>query len=222
MKSRLLVENWRSFLNENVDDSEYYTQQYDIGLIPMSAKPFHEGHMFLIRKAADQCKKVIVFVSTSDRKRKKEIPIYGEDMKFIWKNILEDSIKSYFPNVEFEYGGSPIGKVYKLLEEANEIQSDKVYSVYSDATDTIKNYSHSAREKYFGELYNVGNVIFPAEENPELFERGEGSPDVSGTLMRSYLSQGETYKSAFLNGLPDEISSSNKEEIYNILSNRLY
>ena len=87
MKSNFLLENWRAFINEEVD--EYYTQsQYDIGLIPISAKPFHEGHMSLIRKASDECKKVIVYVSTSDRKRKGEITIFGEDMLIIWENIL--------------------------------------------------------------------------------------------------------------------------------------
>ena len=81
MKSRLLMESWRGYLNES--DDYGIEGQYDIGLVPMSAKPFHEGHMALIRKAADECKQVIILVSTSDRARKGEITIYGEDMKMI-------------------------------------------------------------------------------------------------------------------------------------------
>ena len=93
MKSKLLIESWRSFLKEDIEND--YLQQYDVGLVPMSAKPFHEGHMSLIRKASDECKSVIVFVSTSDRKRKGEITIFGEDMKYIWENILIKYL-SYF------------------------------------------------------------------------------------------------------------------------------
>ena len=87
MKSKILLESWRSFINENIDD-DFLTEQYDIGLVPMSAKPFHEGHMFLIRKAIDECKKVIVYVSITDRSRKGEITIFGEDMKYIWFHKL--------------------------------------------------------------------------------------------------------------------------------------
>ena len=220
MKSRILLENWRSFVNENIDDS-LVISQYDIGLVPMSAKPFHEGHMFLIRKAIDECKKVIVYVSISDRSREGEITIFGEDMKYIWENILKRSINEKFPNVSFEYGGSPVGNVYKKLEEANDIQTNNVYRVYSDVKDTAKNYAAKYRELYFGDLYNRGKVIFPAEESPELFTRGEGSVNISGTIMRSYLSNASEDKFLFLDNLPDEINPDDKEEIFNILFSRL-
>ena len=95
MKSRILLENWRSFVNENIDDS-LVISQYDIGLVPMSAKPFHEGHMFLIRKAIDECKKVIVYVSISDRSRKGEITIFGEDMKYILNISISKFLKKKF------------------------------------------------------------------------------------------------------------------------------
>ena len=221
MKSKLLIENWRSFLKESQEKDKVYTKQYDVGLVPMSAKPFHDGHMFLIRKAVDQCKKVIVFVSISDRVRKGEITIHGEDMKYIWENILEDSIKNKYGNVKFEYGGSPVGKVYKKLQEANDILSGDVYSVYSDAEDTMKNYSHAARVKYFSDLYNSGGVVFPAEESPESFARGEVSPNISGKLMRSYLSNASKDKFLFLDSLPWEINDADKEEIFNILFRRI-
>ena len=221
MKSKLLVENWRSFLKESQEKDEVYTKQYDVGLVPMSAKPFHDGHMFLIRKAVDQCKKVIVFVSISDRVRKGEITIHGEDMKYIWENILEDSITNKYENVSFEYGGSPVRKVYKKLQEANDILSGDVYSVYSDAEDTMKNYSRAERIKYFKDLYISGDVVFPAEESPESFTRGEGSPNVSGKLMRSYLSNASEDKFLFLDSLPWEINDADKEEIFNILFRRI-
>lgn len=222
MKSRILLENWRSFINENTDSSPITGEEVEvIGLVPMSAKPFHEGHMSLIRKASDECNRVIVYVSTSDRKKKGEFPIFGEDMKYIWENILEDSIKNKYPNVSFEYGGSPVGKVYEKLKEANNIQDENVFRVYSDIEDTAKRFPAKYKELYFGDLYNRGKVIFPAEESPESFTRGKGSADISGTTMRAYLSNAPEDKFLFLDNLPDEIEPNDKEEIFNILSRRL-
>ena len=39
-------------------------------------------------------------------------------------------------------------------------------------------------------LCDLGQVVFAAEETPGRFERGEGSPDVSGTKVREHLQQG--------------------------------
>ena len=36
------------------DWTDLIAEKYDIGLVPMSAKPFHEGHMSLVRKASDE------------------------------------------------------------------------------------------------------------------------------------------------------------------------
>ena len=228
MKTKLLVENWKNFLNENYEEEvnrdfveETQNTRYEYGLVPMSAKPFHEGHMFLIREASKKCDNVIVFVSTSDRKRKGEITIFGEDMKHIWQSILQPSIESFYTNVEIEYGGSPVRKVFETLQAANEIISDETYYVYSDSDDTSKNYPVKSRLRYFEDLYKSGKVKFAGEEEKEMFTRGEGAPNVSGTLMRQYLSNAPEDKFLFLDGLPTEISDDDKEEIFNILFNKL-
>ena len=111
--------------------------------------------------------------------------------------------------------------MYEKLKEANNIQDENVYRVYSDIEDTAKRFPAKYKELYFGDLYNRGKVIFPAEESPESFTRGKGSADISGTTMRSYLSNGQEDKFLFLYNLPGEIKQSGKEEIFNILSRRL-
>lgn len=218
MKSKLLLENWRSFLNENIEDSPEI-RQYDIGLVPMSAKPFHEGHMSLIRKAIDECKKVIVYVSITDRSRKGEITIFGEDMKYIWENILEKSIKDAYPElkgedegedkIEFEYGGSPVGKVYKKLEEGTFPENiKKTYAIYTGDED---------KGRYSSKYYI--NMIERVHVRPVI--RGKDTPPVSGKLMRSYLSNASEDKFLFLDSLPREVNDNDKEEIFNILFSRL-
>jgi len=206
MSTNILVNSWKSFLSESINDELDYEGQYDIGLVPMSAKPFHEGHMSLIRKASDECKEVIVFVSTSDRKRKGEISIFGEDMLRIWEDILV----KYLPNnITCIYGGSPVRKVYEKLEEGMEDSNlEKDYAIYTGEEDKGR-YS----SKYYAEM--IERVYI------RTMSRGEDTMAISGTLMRSYLSNASEDKFLFLDGLPREISDDDKEEIFNILFSKL-
>ncbi len=57
-----------------------------------------------------------------------------------------------------------------------------------------------------------GQVIFAAEENPEAFTRGSGSPNVSGTKMREALGDGNFEE--FASGLPAGVNAQN---VWNIL-----
>lgn len=201
MKSNILVENWRAFLKEDVD----FESQYDVGLVPMSAKPFHEGHMSLIRKASDECKEVIVYVSTSDRKRKGEITIFGEDMKVIWETIIVNYLP---PGTRCVYGGSPISNVYKTLEDAAALNTETTYAIYSGEED-----ANRFSSKYYASIIDRVHI--------RTLSRGEDTMPISGTLMRSYLSNASQDKFLFLDGLPREISDQDKEEIFNILFRRL-
>jgi len=180
-----------------------------IGLVPMSAKPYHIGHHALAEMAASQNDRVILFVSLSDRKRKGQVPIMGSHMEDIWQTEIEPVLP---PNVEVVYGGSPVRKVYEELERANVSNSDHIYRVYSDPVDTARNYPETNRIKNFRNLYQRGQVIFAAEENPSQFTRGAGTPNISGTAMRNALECGN--KEEFKAGLPDGVD---KERIYMML-----
>jgi len=156
-----------------------------IGLVPISAKPYHAGHHALVTSAANENDKVILFVSTSNRERPGEFPIMGSDMMEVWEKFLEPVLPS---NVTVEYGGSPVRKVYEALGEANEVEDDSIYTVYSDPEDTSKNYSEKSLHKYCSQLRSSGQCILAAEANPEAFTRGVGTPDISGTKVRQMLS----------------------------------
>ena len=168
-----------------------------VGLIPVAAKPYHAGHHALVKMAASENDLVRLFVSTSDRKRKGEMPLLGSDMLRVWREHLEDIMP---PNVEIEYGGSPVQKVYVTLGDAEAAGSGDTFTVYSDPEDTALNYPEKNRVKYFPGLYDAGQVVFAAEENPGRFTRGEGTPDVSGTKMRAAIASGDV--EAFRRGMP--------------------
>lgn len=192
---------------------EAYAPGTKIGLIPMAAKPYHAGHHSLVQTAAAENDQVLLYISLSDRKRKGELTIQGADMERIWKEEIEKILPG---NVTPVYGGVPVRKVYEILGDAEEkLQMDvepPVYTVYSDPTDTARNYSAAYRMKYFPTVASEGYVKFAGEETPEAFTRGEGTPDVSGTAMRASLQCGD--EAAFAEGLPDGVD---KEKIFNML-----
>ena len=175
----------------------------------MSAKPYHAGHHWLVEKAAGENDQVIIFVSTSDRKRKGEKSILGKDMVRVWREELEPIMPN---NVEIQYGGAPVQKVYQAIIDAAAAGSVDTYFVYSDATDTGLNYPEKNRIKYMEPLYSQGQVRFPGEEDPAGFTRGEGSPNVSGTAMRQALQTCDI--EAFRRGLPAGVDV---ENVYDIL-----
>lgn len=173
-----------------------------IGLVPMSAKPYHAGHDGLVRLAAQENEKVKVFVSLSDRKRPGEIPILGSDMSAIWKGHIEPSMPS---NVDVEYVPNPVQAVYKEIGDDNVSNSENTYKLYSDPTDLSQNFPEKSLVKYAGNLYSRKRII------PRAVQRTE-TVDVSGTKMRQYLEAGD--EKSFIKNMPKGV---NGKAIWDIL-----
>jgi ATP sulfurylase len=164
-----------------------------IGLIAMSAKPFHAGHAGLISWAAKENDEVHLYVSLSDRKRPGELVILGSDMEQIWKKYIEQSLPK---NVRVSYGGSPVANVYKELGEANESGSSDEFTIYADPEDLSQNYPEKSLDKYAGNLYHNGQIILKPIQRSQ-------TVNVSGTKMRQYLAVGD--KESFVANLPTNI-----------------
>ena len=185
-----------------------------IGLVPISAKPYHAGHHALVMNAASENDLVKLFVSTSDRMRKGEFPITGDSMEKIWAQELEAVMPG---NVEIEYGGSPVRKVYDTLGAADtDTNNTDTFVVYSDPVDTAQNYPEKNLEKYCPTLRSSGQCLLAAEENPAAFTRGQGTPDVSGTKVREMLQSGDF--EGFSAAMPSGVNAQN---IWNILTGRI-
>lgn len=182
-----------------------------VGLIAMSAKPFHAGHFGLIEQAARKNDHVLVYVSISDRKRKGELTVKGDVMHDIWTSHLADIMPD---NVELEYGGSPVRKVYEQLGYENErFQAGDhdiaSYTVYSDPEDLAKNFPEVNRAKYLGDIYSAGLVDFQPIQRTS-------TVDVSGTKMRQMIASGD--KERFMSFLPDPLSDQAREAIWQQLT----
>jgi hypothetical protein len=136
-----------------------------IGLVPMSAKPYHRGHHALVEiaalgKASESAIEeapdndfVIVFVSYTSRGTKPgtkasggkervipgETPVFGDDMKYIWEKLL-------IPNINFPDNviiaspatgapNSPILGVHDVLSAIHEARKSNQKSIVLPYTD---------------------------------------------------------------------------------------
>lgn len=174
-----------------------------IGLVPMAAKPYHAGHDGLVRIAAGENDEVHLFVSTSDRIRPGEMPIYGADMKRIWDEFLEPSLPS---NVDVTYGGSPVGHLYQELAQAELEGSADTFQIYSDKEDILK-YTDASLGKVAPTLLSAGQILRRGVDRNE-------TVNVSGTKMRALLSAGDV--EGFARFLPPAVQA-HSGEIINIL-----
>jgi hypothetical protein len=223
----------------------------NIGLVPMSAKPYHLGHHLLVQFAAlgvlsNEIKRtegpendlVLVFVSFSSRGTKKtskgeiplagDTPVYGSDMRYIWKNLLIPNL-NLPKNVKFltpDEGipSSPVLSVLNILNAVHQAKKndemtvripyadvevdlgDLAINIYSDEEDIAANYPDADLERrYPGLLQSTINKIGLSRS---------ATIDISGTKMRNYLCTGERDK--FIKLLPP-VSKDIAIEIYETL-----
>ena len=174
-----------------------------IGLLGMSAKPYHVGHDTLVRMAASVNDLVLLFISTSDRARSGELRVSGDTMQTIWWDYIEPTLPQ---NVTPDYGGVPVAKVYAELEKAEAEGSTDTYVIYSDEEDILK-YTDEALNKSAPNLFAKGQIKRRGVSRTE-------TVDVSGTEMRDLLDDSDLV--GFVSLLPPNIKKHGKE-IFDLL-----
>jgi len=175
-----------------------------VGLIPMAAKPFHEGHLSLIQFALKHCDKVIVFVSKKDRIRPGEIPVFGNTMVRIWKQLIIPKLPK---NVQVEFVDNPVTKVYEKL---NEDSKNEQYIVFTGLNDK-DNFAEKRLSKTTAYKNNLVNVY--AVDRSDTTK----TVNISGTKMRSFIENGDVV--SFIKYAPSILSVEEKKKYYNLLKN---
>jgi hypothetical protein len=183
--------------------TQTFPHDMSVGLIAMSAKPVHRGHHELIIRASHENDAVIVYVSTSDRQRRGEFTVRGDTMRGIWHDYIEATLPS---NVEVEYGGSPVGKVYAQLGAENErlTMGDidvATFIVYGCDDDVMANFPEENLQKYAYNLLSMG--LIQLRKNVRLY---------SGEQMRRHIKEGDVQ--TFKANLPDPLDDAAREDIW--------
>lgn len=179
----------------------------NIGLVPMSAKPYHAGHDGLVRIAAKENDSVQLFVSTTDRARPGELRVSGDTMQLIWFDYIEPTLPS---NVIPDYGGVPVTKVYAALEKAEAERSQDTFIIYSDEEDILK-YTDTNLQKSAPTLFQNGQIQRRGISRTETVQ-------VSGTEMREFIEDGDMV--GFIASLPPAIQKYGKE-IFDLLQDEV-
>lgn len=177
-----------------------------IGIIGGSFKPLHRGHWGLILQASAECEKVIVLASLSDRKKASNVEIYGRDMHLVWKKFLIPKLPK---NAEVRFVNSPVRLTYEILGDANESESNDCYRIYSDDDDIKKRFSEESCNKYFGMIYQRGQVEFTAVKRT-------GHYAVSATHAREALAQNQ--EKIFKEMLPEAVD---RDSIWNFFKSKI-
>lgn len=159
-----------------------------IGLVPMSAKPYHLGHDLLVRIASRECDEIKVYVSMSDRDN-----VTAAKMSQIWSKLILHTLPS---NVEVIFVKNPVRSVWDTMGAANEAQSSDIFSIYSDDEDVTRNYPVTSLAKYTGFLYQSNQITLRAIQRSQ-------TAVISGTQMRQFLKIGD--KENFIKNLPLEV-----------------
>jgi len=189
-------------------------------------KPYHAGHNQLIEgiiedaaKDPDGLGRAIIFVGLGSRP-----PVMSDQVLEVWQKYIEPYLRQKAESlgvpIHIEYGGGPIGKVLYMLKQASdsceigETVSNKFF-IYSDPEDTEKNYLTrkfskrnpekelaSSPPKYYKALSELEPcpINFMSLVDPTSVTRGEGTPDISGTAMREFITKGDF--NSFAAGLP--------------------
>lgn len=172
-----------------------------IGIVGGGFKPFTKGHYFLVQQAANDADKVLLLVSTSNRERKGELPLYWDgQMEVVWDKYLSKAMPN---NVEVMYVKNPTAATYEILGDADKDPNDhNTYILYGDADDIPKYYPPDKLGKYFPRLVQNDQVETKA------FSRAENI-DISGTQMRDMIVKGDI--EGFAAGLPGPIQKYGQE-----------
>lgn len=188
--------------------------KYDLGLIPMSAKPFHAGHYYLVQKAAAECHIIKLFIGAGNRTKGEGKSITGDQMLHLWKEVYTPLMPDS-NNIQFVYEGVPVRNVYETLDFIKKENLETKVAVYSgnEIEKNGKTLIWNRYHKIINDPYWKDNLTFISVKRGE-----EGSPNVSGTQMRKDLLNRN--KESFFNGLPPYLEDKHKQYVFDYLTNQ--
>jgi len=184
------------------------TENKTLGLIPIAGKPLHIGHWKLIELAAKQNDAVVIYTSSSDRVRKGEFPIKGDDFVRFWTDFFIPVLPK---NVKVKFVDSPVRSVMHELGWFEQTLSQDnadvpVVNLYSDSEDIESNFKDEDLKKYPN--------LLALDKIKKVGVKRTDTVNVSGTKMREFLTNGD--KEEFFKYLPP-LSNSAKESIWQTL-----
>lgn len=172
--------------------SETDSDEFDIGIVPMSAKPFTIGHEDLVKTACQRSKQVYIVISTTSRMRSYENPVTGNSMERIYfegnpsglvpelEILLNRNLPECKGKITVVYSKNPVSDVNAIFEEDfayDYLEKDKRYCIFVGDKEDAESYSPEALSHMEDRL----NVVYRDDDEERLS---------SGTRTRASLNTG--------------------------------
>jgi len=171
---------------------EVKTNEFDIGFVPMSAKPFTIGHEDLVKTACSKSKKVYVVISITSRFRSHENPITGKSMERLYtednpsgfvrdlETLLNQKIPECKGKVKVIYSKNPQNEILEILDKEFSdlyLEKNNQYAIFVGDKEDASRY----KPELLGHMGDRLNVVYREEGEERLS---------SGTKTRSSLNTG--------------------------------
>lgn len=172
--------------------SEIKNNEFDIGFVPMSAKPFTIGHEDLVKTACSKSKKVYVVISITSRFRSHENPITGKSMERLYtednpsgfvrdlETLLNQKIPECKGKVKVIYSKNPQNEILEILDKEFSdlyLEKNNQYAIFVGDKEDSSRY----KPELLGHMGDRLNVVYREEGEERLS---------SGTKTRSSLNTG--------------------------------
>ena len=174
--------------------SETQQNEFDISVVPMSAKPFTIGHEDLVKTACEKSKEVYVVISTTSRMREYENPITGDAMERLYfegnpsgfvpdlESLLNRKVPECQGKVKVVYSKNPVTDVTSIFEEDfayENLEKNKKYCIFVGDKEDAEVYSPDMLNHMEDSL----NVVYRDSDEERLS---------SGTRTRASLNTGRS------------------------------
>ena len=171
---------------------EVKTNEFNIGFVPMSAKPFTIGHEDLVKTACSKSKKVYVVISITSRFRSHENPITGKSMERLYtqdnpsgfvrdlETLLNQKIPECKGKVKVIYSKNPQNEILEILDKEFSdlyLEKNNQYAIFVGDKEDASRY----KPELLGHMGDKLNVVYREEGEERLS---------SGTKTRSSLNTG--------------------------------
>ena len=157
----------------------------------------------IVSQAASEADEVNLFVSTTNRIRKGQLPVFWDtQMKLIWDRYLERAMPN---NVHVHYVPNPTTAMWDTIKDANDMEENHdTYVIYGGEEDIPRYFADKYLMKHASRLTNNGQL---ETKMPERI--------ASGTNLRKAVAEDDIVE--FAKGLPEPVQRY-AQEIFDILA----
>ena len=197
---------YENLLREEIEDTTFEK----IAIFSGGFKPPHVGHFLASRYLAEKSKatKLYILVGSSTRTSKDgKISISPDDSEYFWTKYYNNAPNLNFEVVIIKISGSPIGWVYKKMEDGD-FDNDQIFCGIGANSENADEAEDPRWNQLTANYENANQVIIPLQGG-----------SIRGSIMRELLANDDD---RFFLFLPDHLTDEEKMDLRQRISKKDY